>query len=210
MSASTESAPNPQPPNYPKLTVIVTVLLAIGFGLAYGVLALDKSNKEIYDSKIQTLRDGDLQWIYLGLVLLGRTIALLNFAPAGYKNGLKGNIRSNPFFFETQDQDEKGKRTMVLYQEDGTNGMYNRSNRSVQHLIENSGAFFAMIGPVGFVFPKQTCALVGFFCAGRVMHQRGYSQRYGKHAMGFVLSAFSIATMEGLALIAFLKAQELL
>lgn len=209
MSTTTKAAPNPQDPSYPKLAVAVSLFLAIGTGLAYGLLSLDKSKQEIYDGKIQTLRDGDLQWLYLGLVLLGRMIALLNFVPTGYKNGLKGNIRSNPFFFETQ-EGEKGSRTMVLYQEDGTNGMYNRSNRSIQHMIENSGAFFAMIGPVGFVFPKQTCALVAFFCAGRVIHQKGYSKGYGKHALGFILSVLSITTMEGLALIAFLKGEELL
>ena len=209
MSETAKSAPNPKDPNYPKLAGIVFFMLAIGTGLAYGLFHLDRSKQEIYEAKFQTLRDGDLQWLYLGLVLLGRTIALLNFVPTGYKNGLKGNVRSNPFFFETV-EGEKGKKTMVLYQEEGTNGMYNRANRSIQHMVENSGAFFATIGPVGFVFPKQTCAIVALFCAGRIIHQKGYSKQYGKHSLGFVLSVLSISSVEGLALITFLKGAELL
>jgi len=209
MSQTTKSAPAPKDPNYPVLAGLVFFMLSVGTGVAFGLLALDKSKPEIYESKIQTIRDGDLQWLYLGLVLLGRMIALLNFSPTGYKNGLKGNIRSNPFFFETVDG-EKGKKTMVLYQEEGANGKYNRSNRSIQHMVENSGAFFATIGPVGFVFPKQACGIVAVFCVGRIVHQKGYSQGYGKHGMGFVMSLLSIVTLEGLALITFLKGAEIL
>jgi len=209
MSKTTQSAPDPQDPNYPVLAGLVFFVLSIGTGIAYGLVALDRSKPVIYDSKIQTIRDGDLQWLYLGLVLLGRMIVFLNFVPIRYKNGLKGNIRSNPFFFETV-EGEKGKKTMVLYQEEGSNGKYNRSNRSIQHMIENSGAFFATIGPVGFVFPKQTCAIVAVFCVGRIVHQKGYSQGYGNHGLGFVISLLSIAALEGLALITFLKGEEIL
>lgn len=209
MSETTKSESNPRDPNYPRLVGIVCFMLSIGTALAYGLVGLDKSKQGIYEGKIKTLRDGELQWLYLALVLLGRMIALINFAPVTYKNGLKGNIRSNPFFFETV-EGEKGKKTMVLYQEEGTNGMYNRANRSVQHMVENSGAFLAMIGPVGFVFPKQTCAIVAIFCAGRVFHQKGYSKGYGKHALGFIMSLLSILTLEGLAFITFLKGEELI
>merc|ERR1711924_163322 len=77
--------------------VMVSVFLAIGTGLAYGLIFLDRSNHEVYHGKIQTLSDGDLQWLYLGLVLFGRTIALLNIVPTGYKKGLKGT--SGPIRF---------------------------------------------------------------------------------------------------------------
>merc|ERR1711907_199547 len=132
-TAAPQSSPDPQEPNYVKLTIIQVVVLAIGTGLAFASLAVD-SKKELYDSKIATIREMDFQWVYLALVVLGRTIGMLNFVPTGYKNGLKGNIRANPFFYQNADD----KKTMVLFQEDGPNGKYNRANRSVQHMIENS------------------------------------------------------------------------
>jgi len=193
-------------PNYPVLVGIMSFMLAIGTGLAFGSIKLDGSGSETLAGKIATIKDLDLQWLYLALVILGRTIGLVNFVPAGYKSGLKGNIRSNPFFYQTTD----GAKSRVVFEEDGTLGKYNRSNRSVQHMVENSGAFFAAIGPVGYLFPKQTLAIVVSFCFGRILHQKGYASGYGSHAPGFVLALLSLLTVEGLALLVFLKAQGIL
>lgn len=193
-----ESTSGPSEPSYAKLVATMSMMLGVGTGLAYGSLLLDSEmGKGVRDSKLGLVEAMDLKWGYLSLVLLGRTIAILNFVPTGYKKGLKGNIRSNPFFFETVDDN----KSMVLYREDGFHGKYNRSNRSVQHMVENSGAFLAAIGPVGWVFPRQTFGAVLLFCIGRIVHQKGYSQGYGQHALGFVLSLLSILTIEGLALL---------
>mmetsp|Transcript_4160 Transcript_4160/g.11934 ORF Transcript_4160/g.11934 Transcript_4160/m.11934 type:complete len:223 (+) Transcript_4160:198-866(+) len=189
--------------NYLKFSFIVTAILVVGTGVASLALYLDGNNKGIYESKIQQLKALDLQWLYLALVILGCTIQYVNLLPTMYKKGLKGNIRSNPFFFETDDE----HKTTVIFKEDGRYGAYNRSNRSVHHMVEGSGGFFASIGPVGYLFPKQMLALVVIFCAGRILHQKGYTTRYGGHAKGFALSVLAIAATEGLALIAFVKAQ---
>lgn len=205
---STTAAPSP---NYVKILVPLTLTMAIGFGIAYGSLFVDKSSQELHAKKMETLKALDLQWLYLALLILGKTISLLNFVPVTYKKGLKGNIRSNPFFYEVKSgsNDEKKSKTeekpMIAYKDDGPIGMYNRSNRSVQHMVENSGGFFAAIGPVGWLFPKQTLVLVSLFCIARIIHQQGYAKGYGSHALGFVLSMMSISTMEGLSLLAFLK-----
>lgn len=193
-------------PNYSKILVALTVLTGIGFGVAYGSIAFD-SNAELHATKIQTIVGMDLQWLYLALVVLGKTILLLNFVPTSYKKGLKGNIRSNPFFYEATGGDDKTEKPMIGFKSDGHIGMFNRSNRSVQHMVENSGGFFAAIGPVGWVFPKQTLAVVTVWSLARIFHQKGYASGYGKHALGFALSMFSIQTLEGLALIVFLKGQ---
>jgi len=197
-------------PNYPKVLAILTVMTTIGFGMAYASLSLDK-NSDLHATKIESIQSMDLQWLYLALVVLGKTILIINFVPMAYKKGIKGNTRSNPFFYEQvggdDDENNKTEKPMIGYKEDGPIGMYNRSNRSVQHMVENSGGFFAAIGPVGWVFPKQTLAVVMAWSLARISHQKGYAGGYGKHALGFVLSMFCIQTMEGLALIAFLKGQ---
>ena len=128
-------------PNYLKLIGIVSMMLVIGTGMAVASFHFD-SNKSTYDTKIEGLQQADLQWLYLALVVLGRMIAIVNFVPTGYKNGLKGNIRSNPFFYNTEDEN----KTLVLFKEDGSMGMYNRSNRSIQHMVENIGVLLSSIG----------------------------------------------------------------
>merc|ERR1711862_938738 len=100
--------------------------------------------------------------------------------------------------------------TNVVLQESGPIGMYNRSNRSIGHMVENFGAFLATIIPVGYVFPKQVFALVSIFCLGRILHQAGYARGYGKHAIGFLLSTIATATLEGLALLVFLKGSSII
>merc|ERR1712012_1530116 len=114
---------------------------------------------------------------------------MINFVPVVYKNDLKGNIRSNPFFYEEIGGDDESNKNkpMIGFKENGTIGMYNRSNRSIQHMIETSGGFFAAVGPVGWVFPKLTCVVVTAWSLGRILHQKGYASGYGKHAMGFLL-----------------------
>lgn len=204
------TATEPASPNYPKLLVILSFMTAIGFGIAYASLSLDK-NAILHAGKIDTIRSLDLQWVYLALVVVGKTILMINFVPTIYKNSLKGNIRSNPFFYEAKSDDDddkkKTEKPLIGFKEDGPIGMYNRSNRSVQHMVENSGGFFAAIGPVGWVFPKQTLVVVTVWSLARIVHQKGYASGYGKHALGFMFALLGIQTLEGLALIAFLKGQ---
>jgi len=197
--------------NYVFLVIASTVGIAIGSGFALGIiqLILDEKSKIKVSDKIATLASDDLHWVYLSIVLLGRMIAYINFFPAGFKSHLKGNVRSNPFFYETVGDDVT--TTTVALKETGALGMYNRSNRSIHHMVENFGAFLVSIVPVGYVYPKPVFVLVSLFCMGRIMHQAGYSRGYGKHAIGFLLSnVIATTTMEGLALLVFLKANGIL
>jgi len=202
-----DASASPTGPNYVKVAGMVSMMLAVGTSIAYyGVF---RRNRAFYEARIETLLGsnggGDLHWLYLGLVILGRTVAVLNFSPVGYKKGLSGSIRVNPFFFETVEGKE-----LVLYKEDGKHGMYNRANRSLQHMVEMSGGFFASVAPVGFLYPKAVCGILAVFGAGRILHQNGYAKGYGKHAVGFILTMLSMLTLEGLALVTFLKGHGIL
>lgn len=217
----------PAGPNYPKVAGMISMMLTVGTVVAY--YGIFKRNGGYYEARIDALLgdnendndngdngdNADLHWLYLGLVLLGRTIAALNFLPMGYKKGLTGSIRSNPFFFETtggtsgttsvSSSSSSFSKQMVLYKEDGVYGRYNRANRSLQNMVEQSGGFFAAVGPVGFLYPKPVCGILALFGAGRLLHQNGYSKGYGKHAGGFVLTLLAMVTLEGLALLTFLR-----
>mmetsp|Transcript_26201 Transcript_26201/g.38745 ORF Transcript_26201/g.38745 Transcript_26201/m.38745 type:complete len:208 (-) Transcript_26201:559-1182(-) len=186
-------------PNPAFLAAGVLIPLFIGTALAATINYLD--GRQTKFTKIDQLARDDLHWLYISLVVLGRCISYINFYPASFKKNLKGNIRSNPFFYQTEKGGER-----VVFQEEGTLGKYNRANRSIHHMIENSGAFFAAIAPVGYIFPKPVFGLVLLFGIGRILHQSGYTTGYGGHALGFIFSTLSGATMEGLALLIFLRA----
>merc|ERR1711862_479294 len=171
---------------------------------------LDGESKIKVDEKIAKLSSEDLHWVYLSLVLLGRMISYVNFFPTGFKNHLQGNIRSNVAFYHTLNEGGNDSGATVVLQESGPIGMYNRSNRSIGHMVENFGAFLATIVPVGYVFPKQVFVLVSIFCLGRILHQAGYARGYGKHAIGFLLSTIATATIEGLSFLVFLKGSSII
>lgn len=140
--------------------------------------------------------------MFAALVVLGRAVAWVNFYPALIWKaalGWKGNIRANPFLYAD------GAGDAVLLVEDGATGAYNRSNRSLHHLVENMAVVVAALGPCARIAPRPTFLLVCAWSLGRVLHQLGYAVRYGKHAAGFVLSTVAALGIEGICAIVALQ-----
>merc|ERR1712226_1410954 len=88
-------------PNLIFLVIAVMIPLCIGTALAAAIYYFDGS-KTKYDEKMGQLETDDIFWIYIALVVLGRCISYINFYPASFKKHMKGNIRSNPFFYQTE------------------------------------------------------------------------------------------------------------
>jgi len=186
---------------YAALLVIVSIPLAIGYAIATAVFSY--GNRDMYAQRITDAAIEDAHWVHLAIVIFGRMIALINFVPMAFKNGLSGNIRSNPFIYKVVSTDDDTKD--VVFDSEGNNGRYNRANRSVHHMVENFGAFIAGTVVVGGIFPFPVFVLVCLFAVGRIVHQFGYMKGYGKHAPGFLISMLVSVTMEGLSLLVFLK-----
>ena len=77
-------------------------------------------------------------------------------------------------------------------------GGYNRSNRSLHHMVENMAGPLAALWPCALVAPKATSACVCLWSVGRVAHQVGYADGYGKHGPGFALSLLAALCLEGI------------
>ena len=191
------------------VTLFLFVPLLIGTGVALAIHNF--GDTDAYLSKIASIAENQTVWLYLGLVIFGRTVAFLNIYPAAkFKSGMKGNMRANPFIFKTISiTDEKNsayKDTVVVYDEDGSNGKYNRANRSLQHLTENFGLLISSLYAVGIVYPFPTFILTCVFCTGRLIHQIGYTHKFGVHAAGFIPAMLASSTLEGLCIIIAMKA----
>ena len=64
-----------------------------------------------------------------------------------------GNIRANPFIYKSfSAEGDVGPQT-ILFQEAGAAGGYNRSNRSLAHMVENMAPVLAGLWPCSLVVP---------------------------------------------------------
>jgi len=199
------------PPNkkgaYTFAIVIPVVTSGIGFGMAFGLLKFGDTGS--FTNKLRTLQSNDLQWLYASAFLFSKLVQVLNNIPMKFKDEVltmkSKNLRANMIFYKSLTK--KGKDEPLIGMEDeGSVGRYNRANRSLHHFCESSLGFVISFGFAAFVFPKQSFALMGTFCVGRVMHQIGYTTGYGSHGIGFALAALSSAAVDGILLLVVGKA----
>ena len=119
----------------------------------------------------------------------------------------KGNLRSNMFIYKKA-TDPEGEGSIIILNEDGDIGAYNRGNRSLHHFLENSLAFVASMPVIMFLYPIPAFVVLCTFCVGRIAHQIGYAVGgYGftGHVPGFVLTMLSVYTTLGLVILAYTK-----
>ena len=63
----------------------------------------------------------------------------------------------------------------------------------------------AALWPCTTIAPRPTALLVCAWALGRVLHQAGYAQGYGKHAVGFLLQLLAMLAIEGLCAVVALE-----
>jgi len=178
------------------LAAIMTIPLIIGTIIASLICKFGSTEK--YLSAINIIAEYDAGWLYLALIIFGRTIWFLNIFPTKkYKHEVKGGMRANPFFYKAIGKNAP-EDVLVVLEDEGVLGQFNRANRSVHNMIELFGGFVASLFAAGVVFPFPTLVCVCIFCMGRILHQSGYSSGYGSHMKGFMMSMMSISTVEGM------------
>jgi len=181
---------------------------AIGFGIAEAIHRGTGFSGycNVIDSDI---KDRSLYWLYLAVVLFAWTTRWLNSFPMGLKNAAveshgkmaKGNVRANMYLYQNL---EGG---LVVLEEDGAAGQYNRANRSLHHFIENVPGLALCLLLAGFVYPAAVFILTAIFVLGRIAHQTGYAIKgYGGHGLGFAIALIATVSVEGLVLVAGLRA----
>lgn len=186
-----------------KFVAINTVPLIVGTTVAS--LIFQVGSTEQYQSTIDIIATHDAGWLYLGLLIFGRTIWFLNFSTTlKYKMGVKGNLRTNTYFYKVIGKNAP-EDVLVVLEEDGVLGQFNRSNRSVHNMMEAFGGFVASLVAVGIVFPFPTFVCVCIFCLGRILHQTGLRKGFGAHVKGFLISTFGIVIVEGMVAVVAMK-----
>jgi hypothetical protein len=185
-----------------RVVILVSMLLVSGIGIAiaFGIRgATDHAPKQ---AVVDVLRTYDLGYLYLSGFFFAKLIGFVNLYPTIYKSrvmrGKSGNLRANMMLYKSV-----ANGGLVVLDTVGDAGKYNRANRSLAHLVENGLPTPLVIILAGPCFPVPTLVLTLIFCAGRVLHQIGYTlSGYGGHAIGFVLAMLSMAIFDGLLLVA--------
>jgi hypothetical protein len=179
------------------------MMQVIGAAIAFAVFKLGATDAYSKAIVAAVVDGGHLK--FAGLVVIAYAVRFVNFFPMAFKEKImKGalrdeiglNMRANPFIYTTMKS-----KDVVLFENDGLKGKYNRANRSLTHMIENFASTLAGLMLSGSVFPFPTFVCTCLFGAGRIMHQVGYSSGYGKHGMGFALAMLAALTMEGLCIL---------
>jgi hypothetical protein len=190
------------------IKIIGLALLDMIVGYAIACRVYTQGNTALFDKNIVKLAEGELGYMLIAAAVFNLTVHWVNNYPVIYKSmimdimGLKGgNLRANMQIYKPFDKD--ASCGYVVLETEGAIGKYNRANRSLTHMVENSIPMAVMLVLCGSVFPFPTLALTGLFGVGRVMHQVGYATvGYGGHGLGFVISQIARGSMQGLCLLA--------
>ena len=187
------------------VVIIGQAILDMIVGYAIACRVYTQGNTALFDKNIVKLAEGELGYTLIAAAVFNLTVHWINNYPMIYKSmimSLKGgNLRANMQIYKPFDKD--ASCGYVVLETEGAIGSYNRANRSLTHMVENSIPMAVMLVLCGSVFPFPTLALTGLFGVGRVMHQVGYATvGYGGHGLGFVISQIARGSMQGLCLLA--------
>eukprot|EP00801_Mesodinium_rubrum_P009099 Mrub_09129.p1 GENE.Mrub_09129~~Mrub_09129.p1 ORF type:complete len:238 (+),score=15.91 Mrub_09129:96-716(+) len=187
------------------LLAFTIIPLIIGFVLALpAYYFIDKEKNKL---RMDVVIVGDQHWVYASVIVLGWVISFVNMYPITFKQkimkGNSGNIRSNPFIYKQIGTN--AMENVVIMNEDGDIGAFNRANRSIHHMIENYGAVLAGLYMSGVVMPIPTFIGIVVFAIGRIAHQIGYTTGYGGHAIGFLFSTLASVYIYGILLIVVIR-----
>lgn len=162
-------------------------------------------NTELFEKNIARMVDNEQGYTLLAAVLFNLVVVWVNSYPMLYKSMVmrfsSGNLRANMQIYKAAGG--SAESPYVILETSGPVGKYNRANRSLTHLVENSIPVALFIPLCGSIFPLPTLQLTAAFGLGRVLHQIGYASiGYGAHAPGFVLAEFAKFTMQMLCVLA--------
>ena len=185
--------------------IIGQAILDMIVGYAIACRVYTQGNTALFDKNIVKLAEGELGYTLIAAAVFNLTVHWVNNYPVIYKSmimSLKGgNLRANMQIYKQSGKDASSG--YVVLETEGAIGSYNRANRSLTHMVENSIPMAVMLVLCGSVFPFPTLALTGLFGVGRMMHQVGYATvGYGGHGLGFVISQIARCSMQGLCLLA--------
>ena len=173
-----------------KMVMPIFTLLFNGIGLGIACAIHFCGSTDVYNLRIASLKAVDMQYLYLSAFFYGLLTSFLNMYPMLFKSRVMRstdkNFRTNMFIYKHAAPGASS--SVVVLQEEGDVGKYNRANRSLMHFIEN-GSIIVLALPLNcFVYAFPTFVVFCVFFIGRIVYAIGYTNGgYGKHGPGFLI-----------------------
>lgn len=183
--------------------IFSTILTAIGLGIAFAVHGFGSTSK--YDAKIDTLAVGDYGWVYMALVVMKVCHLVTGVNLGTSRKECKVNLPDQHVYKVYQPNGDK-PIGYVLMETEGTIGRFNRAQRAVQNNVEIMPLIVANFFLAAYVFPFPAFVALAWFGVCRVVYAYGYTLAPKSRMSGTMLAMFGQQTLEGLVLLAGVKA----
>jgi uncharacterized MAPEG superfamily protein len=152
-------------------------------------------------ARLATITSFDLGYLYLAAFVVTAGMTTLTMMSSYGRAG--ANIdRPDQYVYRTVDEDKKGKGQVVLMDNEGVNGVFNRRQRAYFNTLETLPTFVANLLLVGVVVPRTALAVAITMAFGRILYSRGYGSAANGRTLGFLLgNMIPSYTLSGLLLV---------
>lgn len=181
-------------------TIFNTLQLVIGLAIGFCIYLFGQTSK--YDMKIDILSQGDLGWVYLGVFVSKIGMMAINTNLGVSRKECKVNVPDQQVY-KVYGLENAG---YVLMETEGILGKFNRAQRALQNYFEQQPLYFVYFLLAGYVFPLPAFVLASIFSIFRTVGAVGYTKAADDRMKGNILAGFSMAALEGLVLLAGVKA----
>jgi uncharacterized membrane protein YecN with MAPEG domain len=146
--------------------------------------------------RVKTLVDRSLGPLLLGLWMLNLTHMMMQALIIDAR-GSTGCKAPNQHIYKVMSTGE-----LVLMDEDGANGKFNRAQRGHANMAESAFVFLLAVLPIAYVFPWTAAVLVFMFAFTRWLFASSYTKKPEAREAGFAL--FFLVKETGFGMILFL------
>ncbi|CAL1168147.1 unnamed protein product [Cladocopium goreaui] len=183
--------------------IIIAVSVTMGQALAWPIYLF--GHRQAYDAKIDILASLNLGWLYLALLVVYYTKQIVSQHASYVRNHANVSL-PNHTVHKVFIPDGGKQLPYVLLEEDGMVGKANRAQRGFENLMEYLPMYLVYLCAIGFVYPFPAFVNACVFFFSRVKYAFDYTNATAARNTGFAIYGMAQACLEGLLLIAGVKA----
>jgi len=183
--------------------IVIGISVAMGQVLAWPIYLF--GDRQAYDAKIDILASLNLGWLYLALLVVYYTKQLVSQHASFVRNHSNVSLPNHTVHKVFLPQGQK-QLPYVLLEEDGAVGKANRAQRGFENLMEYLPMYLVYLMAIGFVYPFPAFVNALVFFSARIKYAFDYTNSTDARNTGFALFGMAQACLEGLLIIAGVKA----
>eukprot|EP00667_Euglena_gracilis_P019268 EG_transcript_20614 len=190
-------------PAVPLFLLMNLVFIGVGQGVAWGYYLNFGCNS--VEAKFALLAEYELGWLYLSLFLLRAGHSVLTTLVVQWRKETR-IVAPDQHVYKAFTPPGAAPLPCVLMVEEGALGCFNRAQRAAQNYVEYLPGMVGYVVLAGFVFPLPVFVCTTVYVVARILMGLQYSQAAESRRLGFFLSTLTATVLEGLLVLAAVKA----